>query len=180
MIIQFDACSAEVRDGKVWLCLRPTADTKLQAQQFAAAVRDSKHEYDADLKRHYDKRSKEANAYMWRLCDEIAKVLRSTKEEVYREMIGRVGVFDDVYVAVEASHLFVQNWRKNGTGYLAEMMGDKGGYSCIRAYTGSSKYDTAQMSRLIDEVVSEAQGLGIETKTPDEIANMVSLWGEKA
>ena len=37
------------------------------------------------------KRSLDANAYLWVLCDQIAKVIRSTKEEVYRAAIKRVG-----------------------------------------------------------------------------------------
>jgi hypothetical protein len=43
-------------------------------------------------------------------------------------------------------------------------------------YYGSSSYNTKQMSRLINNIVQECQILGIETKTPDEIANMLNLW----
>ena len=36
--------------------------------------------------------------------------------------------------------------------------------------------DSKQMSELIDGTVSEAQELGIDTRTPDEIERMKSLW----
>jgi hypothetical protein len=43
-------------------------------------------------------------------------------------------------------------------------------------YKETHTLDTKEMARLIDGVVSEAQALGIETRTPDEIAQMKSLW----
>jgi hypothetical protein len=45
-----------------------------------------------------------------------------------------------------------------------------------RVYKGSSEMDTREMSILIDGIVSEAKGLGIQTETPDQIENMKSLW----
>ena len=43
-------------------------------------------------------------------------------------------------------------------------------------FKGSSEYDTREMSIFIDGIVSEAQGLGIDTRTPEELAEMKSLW----
>ena len=43
-------------------------------------------------------------------------------------------------------------------------------------YYGSSTYDSAQMSRLIDLVVQECQAQGIETKTPEELALLKEDW----
>ena len=37
---------------------------------------------------------------------------------------------------------------------------------------GSSDYDTAQMSRLIEIIVEECKTQGIETLTPEELARM--------
>lgn len=41
---------------------------------------------------------------------------------------------------------------------------------------GSSSYDTKEMSRLIDYIADEAKGLGIETMTPDELAQLKAAW----
>lgn len=38
-------------------------------------------------------RSNNANSYCWALCTEIAKVIRSSKEEVYRQAIKSIGAF---------------------------------------------------------------------------------------
>ena len=37
---------------------------------------------------------------------------------------------------------------------------------------GSSTYDTAQMSRLIDNIVQDCKAVGIETLTPSELAKL--------
>ena len=46
----------------------------------------------------------------------------------------------------------------------------------VRAYYGSSQYNTKQMSRLIDMVVEGAKELGIETLTPEELARIKEEW----
>lgn len=42
---------------------------------------------------------------------------------------------------------------------------------------GSSTYDTAQMSRLIDLIVQDCREQGIETLPPDKLAGMMEEWG---
>ncbi len=51
------------------------------------------------------------------------------------------------------------------------------GYVNVRSYYGSSQYDTAQMSRLIDLIVQECRQQGIETATPQELARYKEEWG---
>ena len=70
-------------------------------------------------------------------------------------------------------------WEKMGLGWMAFDMGTTKGFTTIHAYKGSSAYDTKEMSRLLDWLVEEAEGLGLETRTPDEIERMKSLWNEK-
>jgi hypothetical protein len=63
-------------------------------------------------------------------------------------------------------------------GWIAQRIGqaDTKGFVEMALYYGSSSYNTKQMSRLINNIVQECEILGIETKTPDEIANMLNLW----
>lgn len=49
-------------------------------------------------------------------------------------------------------------------------------YTDFRLFQGSSTYDTRQMGRLIDELISEAESLGIDALTPGEKARMMSEW----
>ena len=113
---------------------------------------------------------------MWLIADEIAKVLHSTKEEVYRKAVGDVCVFYEIeFKSSESMQAFKRIWHSNGTGWLTKSLDEV----TLHAYKGSSKYNTQEMSRLIDYIVEEAKELGIETKPQEEIDALLKSWGEK-
>ena len=129
-----------------------------------------------DIEPHKEKRSLSANAYAWVLFDKLADKLHSTKEEVYRQTISLVGVFDVIKIEnPEALKRFKRIWRSNGEGWLTKTLDEK----TVLAYYGSSTYDTKQMARLIDYAVDECKAQGIETKPQWEIDAMLKEWGEK-
>lgn len=125
-------------------------------------------------------RSLNANNYCWKLLDEIAQRMHSTKEEVYQEIISKVGVFEILPIKNEAVDNFVDKWESRGLGWVCNIMRDSKipNYTNVIAYYGSSVYNTKEMSRLIDEVVQEAQALGVQVKTPQELAELKNLWGQ--
>ena len=125
-----------------------------------------------ELKRHRNKRSLNANAYAWKLIGEIADSIRVGKDEVYLKMLKRYGQSELVSVL---SHVPAEDYFRY---YEEAGESDLNGKSFkhYRVYKGSSEYDTREMSVLIDGIVSEAKDLGIQTETPEQIANMVSLW----
>ena len=43
-------------------------------------------------------------------------------------------------------------------------------------YRGSSVYDNAQMSRLIENIVQDCKAVGIETLTPSELERLKEGW----
>ena len=137
-------------------------------------------ELDFSLKKHREKRSMNANAYAWVLLDKIAEVLKCTKEDVYKHAIKSVGVFEVLPIKDIAVASFKRRWKSKGLGWVCEELGSSKikDYTNVVAYYGSSTYDTKEMSRFIDFLVEEAKGLGIETKTPEEIEDMKSLWSE--
>lgn len=126
-------------------------------------------------------RSLNANSYCWVLCDKIAKKINSTKEDVYRNVIHDVGVFEIVPVMDKGVERWISNWGHNGIGWIAEDMGksDQEGYTNVCNYYGSSVYDSAEMARLIDEIVIEAKELEIETLPPAELSRLQIEWGIK-
>jgi len=133
------------------------------------------------VKKYRQKRSLNANNYAWKLMSEIAEVLRTSKEEVYEEMLRRYGTnaTDDegnlITISVP-SKVDIKNADIHcafmGKGYV----GDKE-FNHYRVIKGSSMYDTLEMSKFIDGIVSEAQELGIETLTPSELQMMKERWG---
>lgn len=128
-----------------------------------------------------NKPSKEANAYLWVLCDKIAKKINSTKEEVYKSAIYDVGVFKDLPILEEAVEDWIEKWKNIGLGWFAEntRTSKLDGYAVVRSYYGSSVYNTKEMYRLLVYIVNEAQGQDIDTRTPREIEEMAQKWGEE-
>lgn len=131
---------------------------------------------DLRLKRYRHKRSTNANAYCWQLINQIADLINSTAEDVYREAIRRVGVFQDVELTEKAAKTMQHIWHEHGIGWMTEKVDDTENGVLIRFYYGSSVYNTKQMSRLIDDIVTDAKELGIETKTPNELSLLKSEW----
>lgn len=129
-----------------------------------------------EAKKYREKRSLDANAYMWILCTKIAEVVESSKDEIYEEMLQKYGYIyqdDDGYITVTVkSEVDMSKIQGHWKFYKGN-----GKFSSYLMIKGSSEYDTAEMARFIDAVVLEAKELGIETATPEEIERMKSLWG---
>ena len=71
----------------------------------------------------------------------------------------------------------VDGWRHNGIGWQTETIPSKiKGCVNVVLYYGSSTYDTAQMSLLIDMVVQDCKDQNIETLPPDKLAGMMEEW----
>ena len=139
-----------------------------------------------EIKPYREKRSLDANSYMWVLCDKLAKKLsdekvKITKEDIYRGAIKEIGVFKDfTNLSQNDAKTLRTAWEMLGTGWITELVDfmPDGENVVIRCYYGSSQYNTKQMSRLIDNIVQDCEAVGIETMTPDQIAEMKARWGE--
>lgn len=175
MTLTFDKARWSQESDGFWLHLR-VAESRL-AQKFIAAMKAGKR-YMAELKEKRNRRSMDANRYLWVLLDELAKALNTTKEELYRLYVKRVGVFRDFHLDAEEAKSFAVAWSMLGTGWITEQadFSRDGEQVIIRAYYGSSQYNTKQMSRLIDEVVEACKAEGIETLVPDELARIKETW----
>ena len=132
----------------------------------------------AEIVQHRQKRSLDANSFCWVICQKIAEVVGSTKELVYKKTIREVGQFEIVPIRDDAVETWIVRWGSRGLGWFAEVLDDSklSGYKKVISYYGSSVYDTREMAILIDEIVREAEALGIETMPPDELAAMKELW----
>ena len=134
-----------------------------------------------EIKPFRKKRSLDANAYFFVLADKLAEKLNISKVEVYRNAIREIGgVSETVCVKNEAVDKLCEAWSEKGIGWQTDTFTSKiEGCTNVILYYGSSTYDTAQMSRLISNIVQDCKDQGIETATPNEIANLLSLWGSR-
>lgn len=124
-------------------------------------------------------RSRDANSALWHLIGEMAVKLRTTKEELYRELLKRYGVFTHLVVKREAVDSLVKLW--NGAVVeLGEipMRNDQIGVQ-LQVYYGSSTYDTQQFSRLLDGTISEAEELGIHLISAKDRDLLLDEWSKR-
>lgn len=140
-------------------------------------------EYEITIQKRKNKRSLNASAYCWVLCQKIAEELSKTgytsKEDVYRKAIKDCSHFSYVPVREDAIERYIQIWQGHGLGWLAEDAGEcqsLKGYHNIMCYHGSSVYTTAEMQRLIDCLVDECNQLGIKLDDSDYIQSLVREW----
>lgn len=127
-----------------------------------------------EIKKYREKRSLNANAYAWVLIEKIANKMKLSKEDIYkRELVdyGTIATDSDgnkVIFSVKADIDVSKYFR------YYKYLGDSHDKQFKHYYVikGSSEYNTEEMTRFIDGIVQDAQMLGIQTMTPEEIAKL--------
>ena len=128
-----------------------------------------------EIERKRKKRSTDANALCWKLCTEIANVLRTEKESIYVDMLKRYGQSDIVSVL---SNVDVKGYFKYYDEYGKGTVNGKE-FTHYKVYKGSSEYDTREMSILIDGIIDEAKALDIEVISEREKTLLLEEWEKR-
>lgn len=160
-----------------WLMVKPIKEEMGKAM---AIVRKMKPKaYDLTVKEHRKKRSLDANAYAWVLIGKLADAMRIPPTVVYNNAIQNIGGnYEVIPIREEAVEKFKEVWTKQGLGWPCVDMGPSKiqGYKNLRAYYGSSTYDTRQMSMLIDALIQDCKALDIETLSDEKLSAMMEGW----
>ncbi len=163
-----------------WLMLKPVREDMGKAMAFVRNIKQKI--YEAILKEHRKKRSLDANAKMWALINDMSEVLHLPPEEIYQGYIPDVG---GNYRIVPVKPEEIPDWDKEWCrGHIGRMVDDMGpcrsedlkGYHNLKLYRGSSEYDTAQFSRLLELVIQDCRQLGIETLSEREKSLLLEEW----
>lgn len=124
-----------------------------------------------EIKEYRQKRSLSANAYCWALIGEIADIMRMSKEDVYLRMLKDYGQSEIISVRADINVSgYFKYYEKFGTGKV-----NGKDFTHYKIYKGSSEYDTREMAIFLDGIIQEAQALGIDTLTPNQLAELRSL-----
>ena len=125
-----------------------------------------------EINEYKQKRSLNANAYMWVLINQIANKVHLSKEEVYLNMLKSYGQSTIVSSLSSIDYNgFFKYYEVIGTSVLNNKE-----FTHIRVYKGSSEYNTLEMSILIDGVVQECTNLGIPTINDNELERLKVNW----
>ena len=135
-----------------------------------------------DVKEAKKHRSLSANAYAWVLIDKIAEKTGISVREVYQTAIMDIGGVSELYgVKEEAYEAFKRLWIGDHLGRQVEIIpgSSKPGWLNVKAWKGSSDFDSVQMHRLIESLIQEAEQQGIPTVSDAEAERMLSQWGKR-
>ena len=175
MRIEFTDSKWQQDDSGFWISLK--VENPFEARRFLATKKEKK--YVADIKEWRERRSLDANAMCWAIIGKIAGKMGLPPEEVYKEAIRDVGDnYEVMPVRNDALERWKVVWQSNGLGWLCEEIGPSklDGYTNVRNFYGSSVYDKAQMSRLIEGLLAEARAFGIDTLSDREKALLLEEW----
>ena len=147
---------------------------KQKAMQCYDALR-STDMLDINVDKHREKRSLNANSYAWALMGKIGDVMRISKEDVYLQMLKLYGQSEMISVkdGIPIGQ-YIKYIERAGESWLNGTL-----FKHYKVYKGSSEFNKEEMAIFLDGVVEEAQNLNIDTRTPDEIAKLQDLWGNK-
>ena len=151
---------------------------------FPAVAEDKEQLYDLSPHKAVKQRSLQANAYFYSLCTKVAEKLRISLNEVHNQMLSRYGYpefIDDKIVYfilpdnIEVNKLEGVHLKATSKTQVLDNGDLNRVYIVMR---GSHTYNSVEMARLIDGVISEAKELGIETITVSEKDKMLEQWGK--
>lgn len=137
-------------------------------------------EYEVTIEPYKEKkkRSLDSNAYAWVLIGKLAEKLRTSTIAIYREIIRDMDTYTIVPIKTDYIEKWGQIWSSKGIGWITEDIGEcrnTKGYHNIKCHYGTSVFNTFEMTRFIDLLIVECKEQGIETMTPNEIAEMLAL-----
>ena len=142
------------------------------------------------IKEYRKKRSLDANNYYWTLLTKLATVMKLSNPEAHNMMLYEYG-FDEVIAGhrvltpipdTEESENTVKNAMYYHLKPTSEVKEGKDGvmYRTYKLLRGTHTYDTAEMSRLIDGLITRCKEAGIpdsEIATPDEKRLLTERYG---
>jgi hypothetical protein len=133
-------------------------------------------EVTVEIKKFRKSRSLDANAMFWKICGEIAGVLRTNKDDVYLEMLSSYGVYTHVVVKPNMVERVKQEWRTVRELGEVTINGQTG--IQMQCFFGSSTYDSKEFAILLDGVISEAKELGISVMDESDKMLLLNEWGK--
>lgn len=145
---------------------RPVVSFEVQAEP-EALEKYMDIDLDISFSRHRNRRSIDANAFLWACLGEIARAINSDTWSIYLYMLERYGKFTHILVKPEAVEQVRQVWRET------KIVGEKDGMIQMLCFFGSSTYNTKEFSQLLDGVVSEMKEMHLETPPDEEMKRLL-------
>ena len=132
-------------------------------------------ELELNIKEYKEVRNNQANSYMWVILQEMADILKTTKEDLYKKYIKEKGLFRIIKVNNNAVNTMTKIWNDRGLGWFTDIANQGEDDTELILYYGTSSYDTKQMSVFISYICEDAKELGIDTTTLEEQQRLLNM-----
>ena len=122
-----------------------------------------------EIKEYHEKRGLRANAYYWKLLNELANVLKVSKEDLHLRMLDDYSQHE--FISVEAPidvSKYIKYYQEAGE---AELNGKL--FKHYKVYKPSSDMDSKEFSILLDGLVQECKQQDIPTLDDEELEGMI-------
>lgn len=127
---------------------------------------DKEKRYQIIIEEESKKRTKTQNSYYWELEYQLASSLNTSSNELHFELLKR-------YSPAIVMKLPIQTDPKDYVKYYEKYKTEQGEKAVYyKVYKGSSEMNTKEFKALLDGLISECEEVGIETLTPNEIAQL--------
>lgn len=176
-MIELPVKNAELSTTFSGTVLKVEVPTNLRAltENFLLAMKEEK-TYKLILQEEKKDRSLTQNAYFHAIVGEIAKVTKQSNDEVKRELVLRYGTIDRDESGKYIGFMLLDGISPESIFPYCKRLKSQtiDGKTFVQwlCFKRTHEMDSTEFSRLIDGTVSEANDLGIQTMTPEEIARL--------
>lgn len=123
-----------------------------------------------EIKEYKEKRSLQANKYYWSMLNELANVLRMSKEDLHLKMLNDYSQHEVISVEAKIDiGNYIKYYQEIGESILNEKT-----FKHYKVFKPSSEMDRKEFSILLDGLLQECRQQGIETLEDKEIEEMLN------
>ena len=119
--------------------------------------------YSLDIKEYKNQRSLEQNRLMWAIIDEISKETGQDKNDIYFTVLNDKGIKTE-RIPLTPEQVKYFSTRTRGMRFLYDIDTELGERSLYEIVIGSSKFNTKEMTELVDSFIRLAHSLNIKTE----------------
>ena len=122
-----------------------------------------------EIKEYKAKRGLQANKYYWLLINELANVMRMSKEDMHLQMLEKYSQHDIISVEakIDVSN-YIKYYQEFGESFLDGKL-----FKHYKVFKPSSEMDSKEFSILLDGLIQECKQQDIETLEDREIEEMI-------
>lgn len=135
-------------------------------------VQDDKQKF--ELKEYKEKRGLQANKYYWTLINQLANVLKISKEDLHFKMLQDYGQSEIISIL---DSINLEGYFKYYSEVGESVLNGKT-FKHIKVYKESHEMDSKEFSILLEGLVQECKQQDIETLEDKEIKEMIKEYGK--